>query len=62
MALILDEMKEETYNYHVNEDKNDFKNWIVDVFGENKLGEKINVVTDKSQMQLILLKHLVGGK
>lgn len=40
----LKKMTKETYNYHVSKDKNDFANWIKDVFGNQKLAEEIRKV------------------
>lgn len=37
LALALKKMKKEVFNYHVTKEKNDFVNWIKDVFGEEKL-------------------------
>ena len=34
-------MNEETFNYHVNENKNDFYNWIKDVIQDEELAESI---------------------
>jgi len=37
LAESLKKMKKEVFNYHVTKEKNDFANWVKDVFGEEKL-------------------------
>lgn len=34
-------MNDGTYRYHVNDNKNDFYNWIKDVFNNSKLADEI---------------------
>ena len=34
-------MSEEVYGYHVNADKNDFANWVRNVFGRKAIANKI---------------------
>jgi len=54
-----DEMSDEVFHYHVNEEKNDFANWINDVMDEKKLASEIKNAEDMVQTQLKLLKHAV---
>lgn len=37
LAESLEEMSDEIFNYHVNQTKNDFADWVGDVFKEKKL-------------------------
>ena len=41
LANAFPEMSDETFNYHVNKDKNDFCNWISDVIGDKKLANDL---------------------
>jgi hypothetical protein len=41
LAEALQTMDETVWNYHVTDDKNDFANWIEDVFEEKQLGATI---------------------
>ncbi|MFH1521590.1 MAG: DUF5752 family protein [archaeon] len=43
-------MSDETFNYHVNSEKNDFANWIYDVIGDIKLANNLRTVGDKKTM------------
>ena len=41
LSSALPEMNNETFNHHVNNEKNDFSNWIKDVIGDGKLANEI---------------------
>ena len=43
----LKSMSNETFNYHVNSEKNDFANWIYDVIGDIKLANNLRTIYDK---------------
>ncbi len=49
LAKGLKKMHPDTYAYHANEQKNDFHNWVKDVFGEQKLAQKLLSAKDKVQ-------------
>ncbi len=49
LAKGLRKMHPDTYEYHANEQKNDFHNWVKDVFGEQKLAQKLLAAKDKLQ-------------
>ena len=56
-AALVD-MSEETFKYHVNKDKNDFKNWISDVVGDEKLARSIARTRSKEMMLRKLDKRI----
>jgi len=41
MAVVLKGLSGETFRHHVNESKNDFSNWVRDVFGDDKLARDL---------------------
>lgn len=45
---VIRKLDEESFNHHVNDEKNDFSNWIKDVFGEAKLANDIQKIKSKS--------------
>ena len=50
----LKDMKKEIFNYHVTKDKNDFANWIENVFENKKLATEIRKIkTAKGIIQKI---------
>lgn len=55
----LEHMSEDIFKQHVNEAKNDFSNWIKDVFEEPHVAKEIKKVQDKIEMQKILMKKLI---
>lgn len=59
---LLDEliiMGDEIFNYHVNESKNDFANWIYYVFNDEELHDKIRDIKNKNDMIIILSYHIL---
>ena len=41
LANFLPEMNEDTFRHHVNNDKNDFSNWVRDIIGDQKLADNL---------------------
>lgn len=62
LAYCLDQITDEEFSFHVNQDRNDFHNWIKDVFGETTLADEVANILDKKDMQIVVLKHLVHKK
>jgi hypothetical protein len=58
----LDHLSDDEFRYHVNDTKNDFANWIRDVFAETELAEKLFATKDKKDTQIIVLKYLLNSK
>lgn len=59
LAEKLEHIKEEVFNHHVTEDRNDFVNWIKDVFEEIELAEEIAGLKHKDHVRLAIYKHVV---
>ncbi len=57
LAEQLEHMADDIFRYHVNDQKNDFANWIKFVFGEKALAEQLYHAKDKKAMEYILLKY-----
>ena len=54
LSTALADIGDDTFNYHVNKEKNDFRNWILDVIGDKKLARGIA----KTKSKEVLLKKL----
>ncbi len=47
-------MEDGVFNYHVNAEKNDFANWIKDIFKDIKLAERLQKVKSKEDYVKII--------
>ncbi|MEM0230894.1 MAG: hypothetical protein QXW00_04135 [Candidatus Woesearchaeota archaeon] len=50
-------MSSETFNLHVNFERNDFANWVRNVFLEKELADKLDGATSRAQMIRILNEY-----
>jgi hypothetical protein len=62
LGSTLDYLSEDEFRYHVNDAKNDFGNWVRDVFDEKDLADKLFATKDKKDTQIIVLKFLLETK
>ncbi len=60
LAAILDQLEDHVFNHHVNANRNDFHNWVKDVFEDVELARKIAGINDKKHLQLIIYRHMAG--
>ena len=59
LAKALESMSEEVFRHHVNDIRNDFSNWVNDVFQDAGLSEELAKVRDKAGSELVLLRKLI---
>ena len=59
LAEKLEHIQDELFNHHVTDDRNDFVNWIKDVFEEIELAEDIAGLKNKDHVRLTIYKHVV---
>ncbi len=59
LAEAMETISHELYSQHVNEEKNDFSTWTKEVIGEKTLARNLLGVSDKTQAQITILKHIV---
>lgn len=60
LAHELDQMADHVFNHHVNESKNDFANWIHDIFHEAELANALKQTKDKHHTHIVVLRHIVN--
>ena len=60
LASAMENMHQETYSFHANEQKNDFSSWIKDVYGEPQIAENVAKAQNRTQAQLEILKALMS--
>ncbi len=46
----LSEMDDNTFKSHVNEERNDFSEWVSNIVGDKTLGKKMSELKDKEEM------------
>jgi hypothetical protein len=59
LADALHDMSDEIFRQHVNEFKNDFQNWVNDIFHEEELAEELAHVKSQLEAEVAVLRHLV---
>lgn len=55
---ILKSLNKETFDYHVNESKNDFYNWVKDVYGDRQLADDLLECSTKEGIIFCLISRL----
>ncbi len=58
LAEAMDIMSEETFNHHVNEKKNDFSNWIENVFEDSELAEEIRPLKSRDSIKKKIIARM----
>ena len=58
LADKMEHLEDDVFDHHANPEKNDFVNWVKDVFKEVELAEKIAEAKNKEHVQLIIYKHI----
>lgn len=58
LKSILKKIDDSTFNFHVNGERNDFYNWIKDVFQDKTLAIMVKNISDRKEMSNIIAKHL----
>ncbi len=59
LADVMEDLRDEIFNFHVTTDKNDFAKWVYDVFKDIELAEELANIKHKTHMRLVLYKHIV---
>ncbi|MBI2141569.1 hypothetical protein HYU16_04045 [Candidatus Woesearchaeota archaeon] len=59
LSHAIEHMSDDVFNHHVNAFKNDFRNWVRDVFGKKELAAELEKAKTRSDIQLAVLKHIV---
>lgn len=59
LALALDHISDDDFRHHVNDMRNDFSNWVRDIFQDAELADELMKTKDKKDTQIIILKRVV---
>ncbi len=60
LADALEKMSDDVFYYHVTPERNDFSNWIKDVFKIKDLGEKVSKGRNPLETEIIILKYFLN--
>ncbi len=58
----LKQMSDETYSYHVNEEKCDFSTWVRDVVGDGELADDLENATTRAQAAKFVVNRIAQFK
>ena len=58
LATVLPDIPDDTFNHHVNKEKNDFSAWINDVIGDKKLAKELSRTINKNSAFKKLIDRL----
>lgn len=59
LALALEDMNEDVFKHHVNDDKNDFSEWVLNCAEDEELANIIKPIKDQKEMMIKVLKQIV---
>ena len=62
LAKIMEHLEDQVFHHHVTADKNDFANWVKDVFQDINLAKQISGVKSKEHLELVLYRKVVREK
>lgn len=58
LAALLSTIGDDIFYYHVTPERNDFANWVRDVFDEQELADSIRSSKSRHEMMAVLYKHM----
>jgi hypothetical protein len=58
LASNLEKMPEDAFSYHVNNEKNDFANWIRDILGDKELADMLSKTRDQKKYLETIRKRI----
>jgi hypothetical protein len=60
LSIHLAGMDDATFQHHVNDEKNDFRNWIFDIVKDDRLADRIAGTKDRAKMAKIVEKRVTA--
>jgi small-conductance mechanosensitive channel len=55
----LENMDDNVFRHHVNDEKNDLSNWARDVLADEKLAENLTAAKDRNIAKVVVLKRII---
>jgi cobalamin-dependent methionine synthase I len=62
LASALPRMSEDVFYSHANQGKNDFSNWVRDIYEDHELADGLSKSQTPQQTELTVLRHLLYQK
>jgi hypothetical protein len=59
LGLALEDMNEDVFNHHVNNEKNDFSDWIMNCAEDEDLANIIKPIKDQKEMMIKVMKQII---
>jgi hypothetical protein len=59
LGRALDDMSDETFRYHSSEERSDFRNWVRDVIGDQKLATDLSKARSRTQAGQAVAQRIV---
>ncbi len=60
LSIHLAGMDDDTFQHHVNDEKNDFRNWIFDIVKDDRLADRLAGTKDRAKMAKIVEKRVTA--
>jgi hypothetical protein len=58
----LESMDDDVFSHHVNSERNDFSNWLKDVFSAHSLAENVSLLSDRSEFKSAVGEHIAKSQ
>jgi hypothetical protein len=58
LAEVMETLEDHVFNHHVRPEHNDFSAWVMDIFNDVELAQKLADAKDKQHTQLVIYKHI----
>jgi hypothetical protein len=59
LADALEVLSDDVFNHHVTFERNDFSNWVNDIFKDEDLAISLAGVKDKKDTRIVMYKHII---
>ena len=57
---LLDHIDDYTFYHHVNDEKNDFYNWIKEMYGDGEFEKVILPIRNPKELEIAILKYIIN--
>ncbi|MFH0978089.1 MAG: hypothetical protein V1837_02185 [Candidatus Woesearchaeota archaeon] len=58
LASTIESLQDDAFSYHVNQEKNDFANWVNDILGDGQLAKKLKGIKNRKKYAETIRKRI----